>query len=373
MDNTAQQMQQASTNVISSGNKATEGATEDILRKPLLDGGQGETKVSNNVFSQPQGDVNAEVGTTTTLLNPPTNGKDGQFPERVNSNNAHLHDVNAERGQPTSTHSQLDNGNASQCHLGGLSPPILDATSNLVAGRDIKKLRLQNKRHRHALQERQKSSSTWTIHPGDTSLPPSTPLPEQWRGEMCPSGIATSHPAGGLLTEWAIFGCPTRTGCPWTKEEIREAVEQGPHRSALSEDALEHFATESIEKVKAGQAKIVEWDSIKHNPPSQLKISPIAAIPHKSRGFRSILDLSFSLRLKKGRILYSAKDTTIKMAPKGALDQLGHALSRIVHTFTESNKYIGSKIFMAKWDIKDGFWWMCCKDGEEWNFAYVLP
>ena len=150
-DDTAQQMQQASTNAISSGNKATKGATEYILQKPLLDGGQGETNVSNNVFLQPQGDVNAEVGTTTTLPNPPTNGEDGQFPERVNSNDAHPHDVNTERGQPTSTHSQPGNGTACQGHLNGFSPPILNATGNLVAGRDIEKLRLQNKRRWHAL------------------------------------------------------------------------------------------------------------------------------------------------------------------------------------------------------------------------------
>ena len=28
---------------------------------------------------------------------------------------------------------------------------------------------------------------------------------------------------------------------------------------------------------------------------------------------------------------------------------------------------------MEKWDIKDGFWRLDCRDGEEWNFAYVLP
>jgi hypothetical protein len=42
---------------------------------------------------------------------------------------------------------------------------------------------------------------------------------------------------------------------------------------------------EAVEKVNARQSRIVEWDSIKDNPPNQLKISPIAAIPHKSRGF----------------------------------------------------------------------------------------
>jgi hypothetical protein len=64
-------------------------------------------------------------------------------------------------------------------------------------------------------------------------------------------------------------------------------------------------------------------------------------------------------------------DTTVKMAPKGALDQLGQALNCIIHAFTKAND--NNKIFMAKWDIKDGFWQMDCKAREEFNFAYVLP
>jgi hypothetical protein len=28
---------------------------------------------------------------------------------------------------------------------------------------------------------------------------------------------------------------------------------------------------------------------------------------------------------------------------------------------------------MAKWDIKDGFWRLNAKTGDEWNFTYVLP
>jgi hypothetical protein len=59
------------------------------------------------------------------------------------------------------------------------------------------------------------------------------------------------------------------------------------------------------------------------------------------------------------------------LAPQGALDQLGHALSRIIHAFAKAKE--GDKIFMAKWDIKDGFWRMYCAEGEEYNFAYVLP
>jgi hypothetical protein len=35
---------------------------------------------------------------------------------------------------------------------------------------------------------------------------------------------------------------------------------------------------------------------------------------------------------------------------------LGHALSRIIHAFAESEHTPNAKIFMAKWDVKDGFW-----------------
>jgi hypothetical protein len=95
-----------------------------------------------------------------------------------------------------------------------------------------------------------------------------------------------------------------------------EAVDHGPNSSALLDEALQHFAEELIEKVNAGYQKILLCDDIKNNPPTQLKISPIAAIPHKSRSFRSILDLSFSLRLKNGGILPSVNDTTIKRRHK---------------------------------------------------------
>ena len=92
---------------------------------------------------------------------------------------------------------------------GDISPGTI---SHGVSGKDIKKLRLQNKRTRHTLQEQQQHKSMWTTHTGTTMLPATTPLPDKWRGDMCPSGIATSHPAGGLLSEWAQMGCPTRTG-----------------------------------------------------------------------------------------------------------------------------------------------------------------
>jgi hypothetical protein len=125
------------------------------------------------------------------------------------------------------------------------------------------------------------------------------------------------------------------------------------------------------EKVANGQARVVLWDEIKGNPPPQLKISPVAMIPHKSRQFRAILDLSFPVKLEDGSVVPSVNDSTTKTAPRGAIDQIGHSLQRIIHAFATADE--NDKIFMAKWDIKDGFWRLNCKTGEEWNFAYVLP
>ena len=152
---------------------------------------------------------------------------------------------------------------------------------------------------------------------------------------------------------------------------MQAAIDRGPHQSALAPDAIEQLTTEVREKVAAGQARIVDWRDIMHDPPPQLKISPIAMIPHKSRKYRTILDLSFSLQLKDGSRIPSVNEASIKSAPKGSIDQIGHSLSRIIHAMATAPP--DARVFMAKWDIKDGFWRMDCAAGEEWNFAYVLP
>ncbi len=162
---------------------------------------------------------------------------------------------------------------------------------------------------------------------------------------MCPMGRALQHPAAELLKDWATVGCPTKTGKPWSKTKIWEAVEQGPHCLALSPEAIKHFAVEAVEKVRTKQARLVEWDSIKDSPPTELKVLPIAAILHKSKEFCSILDLSFRLHLANGGVRSSVNDTTEKTAPARAINQLGKCLSRVIHAFVEADE--DAKIFMA--------------------------
>ncbi len=110
---------------------------------------------------------------------------------------------------------------------------------------------------------------------------------------MCPPDLALAHPAAGILSEWATFWYPAMMGKGWTKAQMAAALLRGPYESSMTPEAWEHFRQEVTEKVVAGQGQLVEWDSIKHNPPSQLKVLSIAAIPHKFKAYCSIVDLSF--------------------------------------------------------------------------------
>ena len=60
------------------------------------------------------------------------------------------------------------------------------------------------------------------------------------------------------------------------------------------------------------------------------------------------------IMLACGLRLNAVNESTIKTVPAGVIDQLGHALMRIIHAFTEPD--VDTKIFMTKGDIKDGFW-----------------
>ena len=186
---------------------------------------------------------------------------------------------------------------------------------------------------------------------------------------MCPSGLALKHPAADLLLQYATQGCPAKTGKNWTREEMQAAIDRGNH--PMEPEVMAQLTQEAQDKVKSGQARIVLWDDIKDNPPPATKISPLAAVPHKSRGWRAILDLSFRLRLEAGKYLASVNEGSEKTAPGASIDQIGHVLQRIIHAFAQAPD--DARIFMAKWDVKDGFWRMVVEAGEEWNFCYVLP
>ena len=153
------------------------------------------------------------------------------------------------------------------------------------------------------------------------------------------------------------------------------AAKRGPHVSALAPDAIAMMHTEVEAKVKEGFAEVVYLDEIEDlletEEYSELKISPLAMVPHKSRKFRAILDLSFRLKLL-GMDIPSVNEATNITAPQHSMRNLGSVLPRLIAAVAAAPLSDGAMVF-SKLDIKDGFWRMIVQHGHHLNFAYVLP
>ena len=94
-------------------------------------------------------------------------------------------------------------------------------------------------------------------------------------------------------------------------------------------------------------------------------------IPHTSKPYRCILDLSFSLTMN-GKRYPSVNEATKPCAPPAAMVQLVKSLPRIIAHLAKH--YNPQRPFLfAKLDIKDGFWRVRVNDENAWHFCYVLP
>jgi hypothetical protein len=227
-----------------------------LTGEPLY-GGQGKTiKLNNNLFHT---DMHLEV---TGHL-----GLDAQAKEVCN----HVRKVNQAKTLTTQDSDQAT-GDLDLTTIPtweGLNPPRLVRNGAAVSGKDRDQLHKENKRRRHNLKATRDYTVQWMAYEG-AGMPIARTdhaLQRPHRNSMCPMGQALQHPAASLLSNWAQLGYPTKTGHPWTKEQMWEAVEWGPHCSALTLDAVAHFAAEAVEKVCTNKAQIVQWEDIKENPP----------------------------------------------------------------------------------------------------------
>ena len=192
-------------------------------------------------------------------------------------------------------------------------------------------------------------------------------------GLMHPTSHALNHPATPILQDYAAAGCPVDCGPHWTKQQIEETLQYGAHPSAKKAAAREYLVSETNAKVQEGFAKLVRYGDIKSNLPPKLKLSPVAMVPHKSRAYRVILDLSFHLR-SAHHPHPSVNDATTPQAPVQAMHELGNVLKRILATLADGHNSDPTKSFMfSKLDIKDGFWRMIVSEEDAWNFCYAIP
>jgi hypothetical protein len=189
---------------------------------------------------------------------------------------------------------------------------------------------------------------------------------------MYPRNKALDHPAAALLLDYAENGCPASCGPNWSIDQIHAYISYNNHTSAQQQDAALAVRTEVLQKVADGLCVLVDWDTLKDNMPLNLKVSPLAAIPHKSRAFRMILDLSFQHHTAEGTKYDSVNsapaDPTV---PEHSQNELGNVIPRLLWALAKGEPT--TPFFFTKVDIKDGFWRMRVSDDDVWNFAYVLP
>ena len=131
-------------------------------------------------------------------------------------------------------------------------------------------------------------------------------------------------------------------------------LQRGPHRSDLTKKAGRQLRQETADKIARKYACVLEWGDIKDNIPQKLKISPVAMIPHKSKPYRCIIDILFTL-FNKGVNIASINDNTKNLARPENMDQLGLVLKRMIHTVAKYFHH-GLPIKCAKLDARDGFW-----------------
>jgi hypothetical protein len=68
-----------------------------------------------------------------------------------------------------------------------------------------------------------------------------------YKGSICPSGLATLHPAAETLVGYATKGCPSRMRRPWTLKETEAAITRPPPISVLEPEAMTQLQMEVIE------------------------------------------------------------------------------------------------------------------------------
>jgi hypothetical protein len=143
-------------------------------------------------------------------------------------------------------------------------------------------------------QQQQDKSEPRNCHTKESNkLPDTRHLTEDQRkyqcvfnGLMAPSGEALKHLAAPMLLDFARHGCPVDTGPSWTQAQIEAALKKGAHPLAMDPAAAKQLRGKSIEKADKGFCWLVNWNDIKADPHKNLKISSIAAIPHKSHDFQ---------------------------------------------------------------------------------------
>ena len=179
------------------------------------------------------------------------------------------------------------------------------------------------------------------------------------------------------LTKFAHEGAPTQCGDPWPAEVISQAMDIGPHVSALTPDARTLLWEDIQYQVDAGFVQVLSQEELmERHDKDQLKISRAAVVPQTNRRDRIILNLSAKVekagsRRRKGWSHPSVNETTEPAEDQRAVAKLGGAILAVLRFAYETPCHW--EILWQKIDLSDGFWWMIVEAGKELNFVFEMP
>lgn len=166
------------------------------------------------------------------------------------------------------------------------------------------------------------------------------------------------HKAARLLEHLRRRGAGVLTStAPWTLHRLDAAVTRGSHKSAHQD--REFVLEEMMDFCRQGYWMVVPYAAVRHW--TNLRLSPIGAVPQRDRRPRLIVDYSFS----------DVNGETVQLAPPEAM-QFGRALHRVLKRIVEADGRYGP-VYLAKIDIADGFYRVWLQSRDIIKLGVVLP
>ena len=166
------------------------------------------------------------------------------------------------------------------------------------------------------------------------------------------------HPARELLQAYRDEGVPVIVNDEmWSPERLQRCLRRGAHPSAI--EHKEFLRDEMADFCERGFWVVLPYDLVRHL--DELKLSPSAVKPERDRRPRLLVDHTW----------FGVNDATQEYPAKEVM-QFGHALPRVLHRVHHSNPSFGP-VYLAKFDISDGFYRMATIPKQAPNLAVILP
>ena len=175
---------------------------------------------------------------------------------------------------------------------------------------------------------------------------------------MRPDLSNIDHPATTFLASVHDHGVPIYFDDPdWSLQKLDEAMSTGCNRSATVHK--EFIAEEMVEFAQSGFWTILPYEKVRNIP--GLRLSPAQIKEERDRKPRFISD----------HRSWGVNDHTLPLAPHESM-QFGGALYRLLYAIRHADPDHGP-VYMAKYDLKDGFYRVHLRPAHCVKLAVVLP